>query len=107
MSNKTAKPNNTTKKVEEPVTIDESFNNVWTKFWNESGDIVNHDQFLLNHLKVNYPDDYDVVREILKTKTTDWKKDLAIKKHFKAQNMLPKVVKTTKKATNGKSKGAK
>lgn len=101
MSNKTTKPNN------ETVKIDEKFQKVWSTFWQELPDIVNHDQYLLNYLKVEYPDDYEVVRKILATKTTNWKKDLAIRKHFKAQNMLPKAIKATKKATNCKSKGAK
>lgn len=103
MSNKT-KSNNTAKKIEEPV-YDQKFLNIWEKFWTESPENVNHDIFLLKFLKVEYPSDYDVVREILKTKTTDWKKDLAIRKHFRTNGMLPAL--KVKKATNGKSKGAK
>jgi hypothetical protein len=104
MSNKTAKPNNTAKKVEESVKYDEKFLKVFDTFWQELPNVVNHDVYLLKFLKVEYPNDYEIVRKILNTKDTNWQKDLAIRKHFKAQNMLPKVIKATKKATNGKSK---
>ena len=101
---KNNKANNTSKKVEEPV-YDQKFLTIWEKFWLESEDIVNHDIYLLKFLKVEYPDMYEPIRKLVNSKQTPWKIDLAIRKFFKAQNMLPKAVRVKK--ANGKSKGAK